>query len=350
MLAATSNPILFRRLTPPNFTAPIADSKDVVIGDYDGDNDLDALVLQTSCSGCPDQDTLYRNEGNDAFANPNITVIPGQVTNDVTPKRQYGAAGGDLDGDGFDDVMPSGHASQSEPTRVRLLLNDQTGLFTDVANARIAGLSSIIGSGFGWDDVKFGDIDNDGDLDIALANRCSTTAGTCLANESSALIMNDAPLNPGFFTVVPGGLGDPASEVHHDALWCDLNNDDLPEILLSQDMRGAMAPLRVGFNQGGSPPTFADAVANLVPNPAVHAEHLGCRDFNGDGLMDVHVGVWARSDRDPADPGYREDQIFLNTSVDTNMDGFISLAEMRLDMVPSAEPGLLWSQGFDANT
>lgn len=345
-------PITFRRLRPPNFISEVADSKDVVMADFDGDGDLDAFIPQTSTT----TDTLYRNDGTDIVGNPFITVLDNQVTNDVSPKRQYGAAGADLDGDGDIDVVPSGHSPQGEPSRIRLLVNDGNGEFTDEADLRIDRLTDITGPKFGWDDVKFGDVDGDGDLDIALANRCSPSAcGVGGADERSALLINRGPgANLGMFTAVKDAFGEPASEVHHDVLFCDLNNDNLPDVVLSQDMRGSgMQPLRVLLNQF-SPTvgalTFVDASSRLFPNPAAHSEHLGCQDFNNDGLMDLHIGNFLRSDKDVTTERSREDMIYLNASVDTNMNGVIELSEIVLNMVANPESGGVLLQGFDALT
>ncbi len=333
--------VVFHRLPTSNFVSEVADSKDVGIADFDGDGDLDAFIPQTNNF----DDTLYTYTGNDGVGDPRYTISTGIVTNDVAPKRQYGAAVADIDADGDFDVMPSGASPQSDSHRVRLLMNDGSANFTDTHSSNISGLAPITGAMYSWDDAKLADMDGDGDLDIAMANR----AAGANAGGRSALLMQDG-LNTGNFTAVPDAFGEPANEVHHDVILCDFNNDGLPDVALSQDMRGAQSPLRVLINEGGSTPTFTDISSQLSPNPAAHTEHLGCADFNNDGLLDIHAGVWARSDRDAMTERSREDMIFLNASTDSDGSGDIEASEVVMNLVANPEPGAPRFVGFDAMT
>ncbi len=347
--AADEEPrVLFRRLGGTNFASESADSRDLVVGDFDGDDDQDVFVPQSSCLGCPDADTLYLNGGNDAVNDPLIDVLGGVVTGDLTPKRQARTAVADVDGDGHPDVVPPGFFPLEDTSRIRILVNDGSGMFGDEVASRVTNVTDLLGSAFDWNDVEFGDVDGDGDLDVAIANRCEP--GLCGTDATSALLIDEGPTMPGTYTAYPTGFGEPPEDVHHDILLCDLTGDGLAEVVFSQDIRGPMAPLRLGLNEGGSPPTFADASAALVPNPAAHTLHLGCGDFDGDGMDDLHVGVFARSDRDPTDTGYREDMIYLNESTDVDGDGSIDETELRLELIASPEPARLWGQGFDALT
>ena len=333
----------FRRLEAPNFTSEVADSKDVVISDLDNDTDLDIFIPQTLDA----EDAVYRNEGNDADGAPIFTVLVGQVTNDVAEKRQYGAAAADLDGNGALDVVPSGAGDQPIPNRIRLLMGDGNLNFTDEAMSRITDLDMVTGEGFAWDDVKIADVNDDNILDIAMANRAAPCCDD--ENDTSTLLLGTGSGN---FEAIPDAFGEPADDVHHDVLLCDLNNDNLPEVILSQDMRGNMRPLRVLFNEGGATPTFDDISSQLTPNPNHRSEHVGCVDFNNDGRMDIHVGVWERADKDPAspDPGYRQDMIFLNNSSDTDNSGAVEADEIVMTLVAQPEPSGEWGQGFDAET
>jgi len=213
---------------------------------------------------------------------------------------------------------------------------------------RVTNVADLLGPEFDWQDVDFGDLDGDGDPDAAIANRCDPVS--CGADGPSALLIDEGPAMPGTYTAYPGGFGEPLEEVHHGVLLCDLTADGLAEVIFSQDIRGPMAPLRVGLNTGGSPPVFVDASDRLSPNPAAYTSQLGCGDFDHDGLLDLHVGVIARSDRDPTTMGYREDLIYLNRSTDGNGNGTIDVTELTLEAIASPEPGQLWGQGFDALT
>lgn len=323
----------FKRLPLANFNSEVADSKDVVIADFDGDTDLDVFVPQTLDAS----ETLYENTGNSLSGLPNFTVHADVVSNDLPAKRQYGAMAADLDNDGDLDVVPSGAGQGGDG--IRLLINDGTGRFANEAPARVSGLAGVTGSAFDWDDVAVGDIDNDGDLDIALSNR-STSPTT-----RSAYLENDGHGN---FVAHPDAFGEPGDDVHHDIVMCDLNADGLPEIAITQDMRGDQRPLRILLNNGpGATPQFTDISSALAPNPNHHSEHLGCVDLNNDDKPDLHVGVWRRSDRDAASERAREDFIALNNSVDSDGSGIIDGDEISLGLVNNPEISGSILSGFD---
>ncbi|MEC9476970.1 MAG: FG-GAP-like repeat-containing protein [Planctomycetota bacterium] len=91
----------------------------------------------------------------------------------------------DVDGDGDLDLCFAngrGFFSATLQERVRLLINDGNATFTDESVAR---LGDLIGYGR---DVEFGDVDGDGDLDLAVANDFLTPQN---------LLINDGT---GFFT------------------------------------------------------------------------------------------------------------------------------------------------------
>ncbi len=73
----------------------------------------------------------------------------------------------DIDGDGDLDLAfanGSGFSSAQQMQRVRIMVNNGSGNFADETIARVGNLL-----GYGRD-VEFGDVDNDGDLDMAVAN------------------------------------------------------------------------------------------------------------------------------------------------------------------------------------
>jgi len=73
----------------------------------------------------------------------------------------------DVDGDGDLDLAFAngrGFATAQTPERVRLLINDGAGTFFDETIIRLGNVT-----GFGRD-VEFGDVDNDGDVDLVVVN------------------------------------------------------------------------------------------------------------------------------------------------------------------------------------
>jgi hypothetical protein len=129
----------------------------IAVGDIDGDGDLDICFANGggySTLGALLKPRIYVNNGSGVFA-------------DETDARAAGITGcfrsaefGDVDGDGDLDLV----LAQDFNRPAKLLINDGTGTFADQSAARIpsGGLSSAR--------ATLGDVDGDGDLDIALCN------------------------------------------------------------------------------------------------------------------------------------------------------------------------------------
>jgi len=128
--------------------------------DYDADGDQDLLLINsTSWDSTTDQRptmALYRNDGHAQFED--VTVASGL---DVS-LYGMGCAVGDYDNDGHVDVFISAVGGN------RLFRNNGT-KFTDVTQrAGVAGTGQDWSTGCGWIDI-----DNDGDLDLFVANYLS---------------------------------------------------------------------------------------------------------------------------------------------------------------------------------
>ncbi len=133
------------------------------IGDFDNDGDQDIFFL----SGGVEPDRLYLNDGSGNF----IDQAPAWGVDDI--HLGIGVAVGDVNNDGWLDVIVTGLIVQPDQTTVpdhRLYINSGNGTFTD--RAGVWGLTSAI-IDFGWSPA-FGDFDLDGDLDLAIAQRYPT--------------------------------------------------------------------------------------------------------------------------------------------------------------------------------
>jgi hypothetical protein len=128
----------------------------VALIDFDADGDLDLYL----CNGGPivpkagqvdPPCRLYRNEGTWRFVD--VT----ERANAPGPSYAMGAAVGDFDGDGLDDLFVTGWRDQ------RLYRNAGGGRFEDVTER--AGLGSDLWS----TSAAFADLDGDGDLDLYVA-------------------------------------------------------------------------------------------------------------------------------------------------------------------------------------
>jgi hypothetical protein len=126
-------------------------------GDYDNDGDLD-IVASGIMYGGTFVTNIFRNNGNNSFTNINAGL----------PGVAYGTVSwGDYDNDGDLDLLLTGR-NQSNIPLCHVYRNDN-GVFTNLN----AGLPGVSGSSARW-----GDYDNDGDLDIVLAGNDGATQVT----------------------------------------------------------------------------------------------------------------------------------------------------------------------------
>lgn len=130
------------------------DAQGVVFDDYDNDGDMDLYVTNcASAEGAPLSNVLYRNDGKGIFEN--VTEEAGVGGEDYS----LGAVFGDLDNDGYLDLYVVNNGGPNV-----LYHNDGDATFTDVTSEAGVGNEGL-GS-----NAALGDIDNDGYLDIYIAN------------------------------------------------------------------------------------------------------------------------------------------------------------------------------------
>ena len=145
-----------------------------VFGDYDNDGDQD--LFATNSHEAPTR--LYHNEGLNGNGVPVFVDVAEEAGVAVIgePNRGIGAAFGDYDNDGRLDLLFSREADS------RLFRNlgpgrDGVWRFRDVTNR--AGLDM---AGFMYWGGGFADLDNDGDLDIVMTNRINGPSAVFINN------------------------------------------------------------------------------------------------------------------------------------------------------------------------
>jgi hypothetical protein len=128
---------------------PNLSNSDAKWGDYDNDGDLDiAMTGRTASENYVS--LILRNEGGNMFID---------IKASLSGLRYSNINWGDYDGDGDLDVLLGGSFANEIPSVAEIYRNDGNSKFTNVR-------ANILGVRQG--DLKWGDLDNDGDLDIIM--------------------------------------------------------------------------------------------------------------------------------------------------------------------------------------
>jgi hypothetical protein len=129
----------------------------VLFADYDSDGDPDLYVANDSMANF-----LFRNQGNGRFADVALSVYVA-FGEQGHAQAGMGVTWGDYNTDGHPDIFVTNFESDYNI----LYQNNEEGIFSDVTFAAGLGTPSLSYVGFG---TGFLDYDNDGDLDLLVAN------------------------------------------------------------------------------------------------------------------------------------------------------------------------------------
>ncbi len=234
--------------------------------DIDGDGDKDIVWANGqgySAIGTLLKPRVYINNGAGVFADETDVRMPG-----VTGCFR-GVEAGDVDGDGDWDII----LAQDYNRQPLLMINLGTGVFRDETAARLPVIT------MGSSRAQFGDVDNDGDLDILIcnsgANRFATTGRPRLFINNGAGVFADAPTTQFPSTALAEQM---------DCVFADLDNDLDLDFVIATRATGANAT-QIWMNNGAG--TFAK-LAGLVADQTAYS--YDCGDIDGDGDLDL-VGV-----------------------------------------------------------
>ena len=175
-------------------------------GDYDGDGDLDLMLVSSIASSNP----FFLNDGHGAFVRPDVDPVAAAGG----PNAGGGAAWGDFDNDGDLDLMVTAGVGVDG-----LYKNDGHGAFSLVLGAPGETTGAIVG-------VVWADFDNDGWLDLLMANR-----------EGRPYIFRNLG-GTGFERVMTGDLAN-QPEVSNGIGVADYNRDGTLDVLMANWPGGA---------------------------------------------------------------------------------------------------------------
>ncbi len=227
-------------------------TRGIVLVDVDGDGDLDMLSANRR-----QQNRLYRNDGNGTFTDITWNHVP--LYDDGTEV----IAAADVDGDGDLDLA-CGNAYYYEP-RNRLYLNDGSGSFTEATTSRLPiDVDETRG-------IALGDVDGDADLDIVCANAAHP-------GQRNRLYLNDG--NGNFADVTVTRM--PArTDKSTDVALGDVDGDGDLDIVFANYLQQNCLYLNNGHG------AFSDGTAGRLPSDTDATSSMALADVDGDGDLDI---------------------------------------------------------------
>lgn len=235
-------------------------------GDYDNDGFVD--VYLTNSDG-DKRNMLYRNKGDDSFER----ITAGAWVTEADLSRCVNWV--DYDNDGDADLFVTNESNQAND----LFRNDDNGSFTKIAAAPLT--TSLRGSM----SASWGDVDNDGDFDVVVAN-----AGY-FQQQNNQLFIN----NNGNFTEVTGEPLVTDGGCSYGTAFGDVDNDgDLDLAVANGYCNGAIVNF-LYLNDGAG--NFTRATTETLSTPCSFGLAFG--DYDNDGFLDLAIATCKNATASP---------------------------------------------------
>lgn len=283
------------------FRAVKTDSEHVRLADFNNDGKLDAIFV------AEDDQTpeLYLGNGDGTFRD---------LSDELPAKSEgNGLAVGDVNGDGLPDILVGNSGSKGQNF---LWLNNRQrpGSFTDATATNLPQINDST------QDIKLGDIDGDGDLDMIVGNEIPP----------NRLFINDGK---GIFTEKPGQLELLVPLHTRETVLFDADGDgDLDILMANLTNNGGEwdkdPQTRLLINNGKG--FFTDESAGRMPANKFSTYAANVIDFDGDGHQDILLSAIKI-------PGFTADKVRAYRN-----DGKGFFTDVSAEVIPQETSGRSW--------
>lgn len=231
------------------------DSRAVNWIDYDNDGDLDLFITNGLSGG--ENNFFYINNGDETFTK--VTDLA--IVQDNSPSD--GSTWGDVNNDGYLDL----YVVNWYGARNKFYLNNGDGTFSEVTGAPINANNSYS------ETAAWGDFDNDGLLDIYIANSGGTRRNLLFQNS----IDND-------FSKITSGSQATDARYTRDVDWIDINNDGFLDIYAVNESN---QDNNLYLNNGDG--TFEKVTDFNIVNDGKDSWSSNWVDYDNDGDLDLFI-------------------------------------------------------------
>ncbi len=247
---------LFGKVAGDPVTQAGANSLGLAWGDYDQDGYPDLFVANYN-----DYNGLYHNNGAGSFSR----ITTGAVVN--SSGNGYGGTWGDYDNDGYPDLYV-------------VRINQNNLLYHNNGDGTFTSVTSIPPTNYNYYSMNaaWADYDNDGDLDLFIANDY---------NQTNELYNN---LGGGSFSAVSSGPIAEDQAYSRTAAWVDYDLDGDPDLFVANS-NGQPNNLYRNTGTGG----FQRVTAGDIVTAAENSQTASWGDYDNDGYPDLFVGNDASS-------------------------------------------------------
>ncbi|MDR0414861.1 MAG: FG-GAP-like repeat-containing protein [Prevotellaceae bacterium] len=244
----------------------------VAVGDYNNDGFQDVLLTGQNRSGVR-RTSLYRNDGGTGKFLLQDTVLNGGA---LRPYSSGSVAFGDMDGDGYLDILSTGYGDAVGRYPVdmggfKVYRNQGDGTFAQLEGFSTDEWGSFLGQ------CAWADVNNDGALDFIITGKHRNGSGQDI-NQAKLYINSGS----GQFEQKRSALAnlEPLNLSGMD--WADVNSDGYVDLVMSGYGNTSSSKTWVYINLGDG--TFYPYISAIAP---VRTGAVAVADYDRDGLPDV---------------------------------------------------------------